>query len=182
MPEGGNTFAQFVQIMRTGIDMDHMHPTCTGAPNGTCIPAPFNGDLLQVMPWPTFQNMTDNDLLAIYTYISTIPCLEGGPGEPANRCVSAAKTSAVALPKNASVVTRQLQLDGTQSKSFDGKPLSYQWTIPQGNPQAGISGSATATPTVQFGMGRGTYTFLLTVTDSAGTTASDFVMVNFAGN
>ena len=30
--------------------------------------------------------MTDHDLRAIYEYLSAIPCLEGGPGEPANRC------------------------------------------------------------------------------------------------
>lgn len=84
--EGGNTFAQFKAIMRTGIDTDNMHPTCTGAPDGGCLPAPFDGSLLQVMPWPIHQNMTDHDLRAIYEYLSSIPCLEGGPGEPANRC------------------------------------------------------------------------------------------------
>jgi len=31
-PEGGNTFATFKAIMRTGIDTDNVHPTCTGAP------------------------------------------------------------------------------------------------------------------------------------------------------
>jgi hypothetical protein len=85
-PEGGNTFAQFKAIIRTGIDMDHVHPTCTGAPDGKCIPPPFHGDLLQIMPWPIYQNMTDRDLRAIYEYLSAIPCVEGGPGEPANRC------------------------------------------------------------------------------------------------
>jgi len=84
--EGGNTFAQFKAIMRTGIDMDKVHPTCTGAPDGKCIPPPFDGGLLQIMPWPIHQNMTDHDLRAIYEYLSAIPCLEGGPGEPANRC------------------------------------------------------------------------------------------------
>ncbi len=71
-PEGGNTFATFKAIMRTGIDTDNVHPTCTGAPD--------------IMPWPVYQNMTDHDLRAIYEYLSAIPCLEGGPGEPANRC------------------------------------------------------------------------------------------------
>ncbi len=85
-PEGGNTFATFKAIMRTGIDTDNVHPTCTGAPDGKCIPPPFHGDLLQIMPWPVYQNMTDHDLRAIYEYLSAIPCLEGGPGEPANRC------------------------------------------------------------------------------------------------
>jgi hypothetical protein len=85
-PEGGNSFAQFKAILRTGIDTDKIHPTCTGAPDGKCIPPPFDGSLLQIVPWPVHQNMTDHDLRAIYEYLSAIPCLEGGPGEPANRC------------------------------------------------------------------------------------------------
>jgi len=28
----------------------------------------------------------DRQIEAIYTFISAVPCLEGGPGEPANRC------------------------------------------------------------------------------------------------
>jgi hypothetical protein len=182
MPEGGNTLQQFIQIIRTGIDMDHMHPTCAGPPDGKCIPPPFNGDLLQIMPWPIDQNMSDFDLQAIYEYLSTIPCVEGGPGEPANRCGPAAKTTAVAAPKNATAQQRQFQLDGSASTSFDGKPLTYAWTIPQGSPQAGIVGGATAKPTVQFGGARGVYLFQLTVTDSAGTTATDVASVNFTGN
>jgi len=179
MPEGGNTLQQFVQIIRTGIDLDHVHPTCSGAPNGKCLPAPFNGDLLQIMPWPVQQNMTDDDLLAIYTYLSTIPCVEGGPGEPANRCKPVGPgTVAVAGPKNLTATARVLQLDGTQSTSADGKPLSFLWTIPQGSPSAAISGGTTATPTVQLTT-RGAYTFQLTVTDSTGKSSTDFATVNF---
>ena len=86
-PEG-NTLQQFLEIMRTGIDLDHLHPTCssTATTTANCLPYPINGDLLQVMPWPAFQSMTDRQLTAIYTYLSTVPCLEGGPGEPASRC------------------------------------------------------------------------------------------------
>lgn len=86
-PEG-HTLAEFVQIMRTGIDLDHAHPTCPPSATDTsgCVPFPINGALLQVMPWTAFQSMTDRQLTAIYTYLSTIPCLEGGPGEPASRC------------------------------------------------------------------------------------------------
>jgi len=80
-PEGGHTFDEFLRIMRTGIDMDHLHPTCTGTPNSNCVPPPFDGDLLQVMPWFTFQNMSDHDLRAIYEYLSAIPCV-GGPAAP----------------------------------------------------------------------------------------------------
>jgi len=179
---GGDTFDQFLLIMRTGVDLDHAHPSCTGAPNGTCIPAPFNGNLLQVMPWPTLQNMTDDDLLAIYTYLSSIPCLEGGPGEPPNRCQTPAKTKAVADPKNATVLSPEMQLDGSSSTSADGKPLTYLWTIPQGSPTAAIIGADLANPTVQFGQGRGLYTFMLTVTDSTGKSSSDLATVNFVGN
>lgn len=75
-PEGGHTFQEFLTIFRTGKDYDHLHPTCTGAPNGTCLPAPFNGELLQIMPWPTFQNMPEDDIRAIYEYLSAIPCID----------------------------------------------------------------------------------------------------------
>ncbi|HKW61771.1 MAG TPA: hypothetical protein VJN89_04430 [Candidatus Acidoferrum sp.] len=39
----------------------------------------LNGDVLQVAPWPTFQNMTDHDLRAIYEYLKAVPC-NPGPG------------------------------------------------------------------------------------------------------
>jgi len=180
MPEGGNTFQVFLQIIRTGIDTDHMHPTCAGPPDGTCIPPPFNGDLLQIMPWPVDQNMSDSDLLAIYTYLSAIPCLEGGPGEPPNRCVvTGPKTVAVAGPKNASVAANQIQLDGSMSTSGDGKPLTYLWTIPQGSPAASIQGATNAKASAQLSANYGTYTFQLTVTDSTGKSATDLATVSF---
>jgi hypothetical protein len=68
LPEGGSSFEEFQSILRTGVDPDHAHPQF--------------GLLLQVMPWPNFQNLTDNDLRAIYEYLSSIPCIEGDPGLP----------------------------------------------------------------------------------------------------
>jgi hypothetical protein len=62
-PEG-HTFAEFKKIMRTGIDLDHLHPQF--------------GPLLQVMPWPDFQEMSDHDLRAIYEYLRAIPHAEPG--------------------------------------------------------------------------------------------------------
>lgn len=80
LPEGGRTFAEFVQIMRTGVDLDSLHPTCpTGVVNTGCIPAPFRGDLLQAMHWPGLRNLTDHDLRAIFEYLSAIPCVAGSP-------------------------------------------------------------------------------------------------------
>ena len=44
-----------MNVMHTGSDPDHP------------------GRLLQVMPWPTFHNMRDRDLEAIYEYLCAIP-------------------------------------------------------------------------------------------------------------
>ena len=86
-PEGGNTLAQFKEILRNGTDFDHLHPTCTSAlPTPTpanCVPPPVDGDILQVMPWPVFHNMTDHQIEAIYEYLSAIPCIEG-PATPSD--------------------------------------------------------------------------------------------------
>ena len=91
-------------------------------------------------------------------------------------------TAAIAGPKNAIVFSRTAQLDGSRSTSADGKPLTYLWTIPPGSPSAVILGAATANPTVQFGQGRGGYTFQLTVTDSAGKSSSDLVTLDYQGS
>ena len=70
MPIGGDTFEEFEHTIRTGHDPDQLHPN---------LPPPFRGDLLQIMPWPAYRNMTDRDLRAIYEYLSAIPCV-AGPG------------------------------------------------------------------------------------------------------
>jgi hypothetical protein len=51
----GLTLAQFVRTMRTGQDPDDP------------------SELLQVMPWPVYQDMVYDDLRAIYTYLQAIP-------------------------------------------------------------------------------------------------------------
>jgi hypothetical protein len=55
----GRTYAEFKKILRTGVDMDHLHPQIS--------------PLLQVMPWPTYQDMTEHDIRAIYEYLRAIP-------------------------------------------------------------------------------------------------------------
>ncbi len=78
MPAGGMTYDKFVEVLRKGTDFDHVHPNCITPGNPTnCLMPPFNGDLLQVMRWPFFQNMTDRDIRAIYEYLSAIPCNPG---------------------------------------------------------------------------------------------------------
>ncbi|HEY0766382.1 MAG TPA: hypothetical protein VGD47_00375, partial [Steroidobacteraceae bacterium] len=76
--------------------LDQLHPTC--APDATdksnCVPAPFDGTLLQIMPWPIYQNMSDRDLRAIYEYLSAIPCIAGRQQAPDKGLLHA-------LPRNA---------------------------------------------------------------------------------
>jgi cytochrome c553 len=52
---GGLTFAQFVHAMRKGTDHDEP------------------GQLLQIMPWPSYSNLADIELQAIYQYLSALP-------------------------------------------------------------------------------------------------------------
>jgi hypothetical protein len=59
----GLTFDEFRHLLRTGETDDH----------------PQFGPLMQVMPWPTFRKMTDNDLRAIYEYLSAIPSRPDNP-------------------------------------------------------------------------------------------------------
>jgi hypothetical protein len=58
----GLTFKQFRHVIRTGEDPDNP------------------GQVLQVMPWPVYQAMSEHDLRAIYEYLSAIPPI------PANTC------------------------------------------------------------------------------------------------
>ena len=81
LPEGGATFAEFYETIRHGIDHDHLHPNCSATITTNCFPhgpglPPFNGDLLQIMPWPDYQDWTDRDLRAVYEYLKAIPCVQ----------------------------------------------------------------------------------------------------------
>ena len=64
----GLTFRRFLHVLRTGEDPDHP------------------GEVLQVMPWPVYQSMTDHDLRAIYEYLSSIPAISANTcGAPSER-------------------------------------------------------------------------------------------------
>jgi hypothetical protein len=85
-PEGGHTFQEFLTIIRTGHDFDHAHPACPTLGVEGCAASPLNPDLLQVMPWPVYTKMSEDDIRAIYEYLSAIPCIShaGAVGLPAN--------------------------------------------------------------------------------------------------
>lgn len=80
LPAGGRSFSEFREILRTGVDLDHVHPPCSATVTTNCLPQPFNGNLLQIMPWFDYQKMIERDIRAIYEYLSAIPCIEGPPG------------------------------------------------------------------------------------------------------
>jgi hypothetical protein len=92
----GLTLADFMTALRTGKDVecanDPTDPICAIEP-----PTPK----LQVMPWATYHNMTDRDLKAIYTYLSTLPHADPC-NTPADGCPgfsgAAARSSAYVYP------------------------------------------------------------------------------------
>jgi hypothetical protein len=89
-PAGGLSLAEFREVLRTGVDLDHLHPNCSATVTSNCFPAaqPFDGNLLQVMPWPILQSFTDLDILAIYEYLRAVPCITGpASGVLHNDCV-----------------------------------------------------------------------------------------------
>jgi hypothetical protein len=63
------TFQQFRQVMRTGVDLKNRLPH---------VPSESH-DLLQVMPWPVYQDLTERDIRAMYEYLRAIPSLPSAP-------------------------------------------------------------------------------------------------------
>jgi len=60
----GLTLSEFLEVIQTGVDPD---------------PPAGHPPLLQVMPWPVYQDMTDRDLRAIYEYLTSIPSIQPRP-------------------------------------------------------------------------------------------------------
>jgi hypothetical protein len=76
---GGRSYSEFQDVFRTGTDLAHAHPSCSAAVMLDCLPAPFDGDLLQIMPWPAYRSMQEWQIRAIYEYLRAVPCIEGPP-------------------------------------------------------------------------------------------------------
>ena len=66
-PEG-LTQAEFIKVMRTGEDIH-----CEKFPTDPICALGPDTPVLQVMPWPTYHSMTNDDLKAVYTYLSALP-------------------------------------------------------------------------------------------------------------
>jgi len=48
-----------------------MPPTCFS------VKYPYDGDQLQVMPWPELRHLSEHDKRAIYEYVNAIPRVAG---------------------------------------------------------------------------------------------------------
>ena len=73
LPEG-LTQDEFIKALRTGLDV-----SCSNNPSNPICNIEPPVPVLQVMPWPTYHNMTDQNLKAIYAYLSALP-----PADPCN--------------------------------------------------------------------------------------------------
>ena len=60
---GGMTYQQFKAAMQGGASAHNP------------------GHILQIMPWPMFRNMYENDLRAVYSYLSALPPAPSGAGQ-----------------------------------------------------------------------------------------------------
>ena len=91
---------------------------------------------------------------------------------------------AIAGPKSTQTFMATFQLDGTQSSDPMGGTLTYQWTfIPVSGQIVTLTGENTATPTVTIPQNLfsfGDYVFLLRVTNSAGLSSMDMVLITYA--
>jgi hypothetical protein len=78
------------------------------------------------------------------------------------------------------VFASQATADASHSTSGNPGPLTYSWTVSPGFPGgAGIAGANTATPTFQFSAAQTTYQYTLTVTDSAGVSATATITIQY---
>jgi len=87
---------------------------------------------------------------------------------------------AVAGP-NQTTSSPSVALDGSASYDPDGTITKYSWIQTSGAGGVTITGSNTATPSIN-GLTSGVYTFMLTVTDNAGATGSSSVTITVTLN
>jgi hypothetical protein len=99
------------------------------------------------------------------------------------RTTATGMPTAVAGPKNLISPTPQFQLDASKSTDPNGGTLTYHWAyVGSFGMTASITGADTATPTVtvpDYSNAQGDYTFQLTVTNAAGLSSTDTVVVTY---
>jgi|SRR5215831_18703072 len=76
-------------------------------------------------------------------------------------------------------VTNNYQLDATRSLPGPNGPITYHWQMAANSHPATINGADTATPTIKFSAGPGTYLLTLTVTDAHGAQNTEPIMLTY---
>ncbi len=87
----------------------------------------------------------------------------------------------VITPATQTTATKLIHLDASGSSDPNKLALTYQWSIPAGNPSANILSPTSAATDVQLGGAGGTYTFQVTVTNSAGVSSTGMTTVVYVG-
>lgn len=145
-------------------------------------PFVFNGVTLD------FKNITQK--LRTSNIFGRLPFPTGSPIYPVNlsftgyavatKLGTPVTTNAVAGPQGLSTSTNPITLDGTQSTSSDGQPLTYEWVLSPTSPTGTLTNANTATPTLTF-TEDGVYTLSLTVTDDTGYSTTTYLNINYIG-
>lgn len=85
----------------------------------------------------------------------------------------------ITIAAPSSTLDRQIVLDASGTTDASGTSLTFAWR--NVNKSAGMTNQNTSMATVQFGEGFGDYTFEVTVTNGAGTSAKKMVTVTYLG-
>ena len=112
---------------------------------------------------------------AVNTFTVTLPPPPPGGGGGTTPTV-------VITPANQTTIVKEVNLDASQSTDPNGLALTYQWSAP-GNENVSILHGNSAVATAQLGNnGPAVYTFTVTVTNSAGQSATGTTTVNYIGH
>lgn len=84
----------------------------------------------------------------------------------------------VSMPDQVAV-TNNYQLDATGSLPGPNGPITYHWQMAANSHPATINGADTATPTIKFSAGPGTYLLTLAVTDAHGAQNTEPIMLTY---
>ena len=87
----------------------------------------------------------------------------------------------VITPANQTVLTKEVTLDASQSTDPNGLALTYQWSVVGSANVSLLHGNAAVATAQLNGNGPNTYTFMVTVTDTAGNTATAMTTVSYVG-
>lgn len=114
----------------------------------------------------------------VNTFTVVIPPAGGGGGGGGGTA-----PTVVITPANQTVTGKEVSLDASQSTDPNGLALTFQWTAVGNAPNVSLLHGNSAVATAQLGANgpNTTYTFKVTVTDSAGNTANATTTITYVG-